>query len=485
MAPVGQTSSGRGAAALEVRTPDGAVRRFSRSFHIGRDEDCEVRVQDVHVSRRHAVVLLDEGVWSLRDLQSSNGVFVDGRRVEIAQIDGSVTVTLGSDGPALTFEVGGLPAENTPQPSPAGRADLSGPPEDMQLADYAERYFSEGSGDEEVGGRTMMIRRAFGQIQRQQKRRYRWIVGAVTIVAMAAGGYAYYGHVQLGRQQAIAEELFYSMKAIDVNIAEVERLVSTSGSSQDQVKRYMEERRKIEANYDRFLAGLSDRNLTEQERLILRVTRIFGECELAAPADYIREVNTYIRRWQSSGRFTRAARLAQEMGYTKRIVEELIKQNLAPQFFYLAMQESDFEPFRSGPRTRWGIAKGMWQFIPETGARYGLRIGPLAGTPSPDKDDERLHWDKATPAAARYIKDIYATDAQASGLLVMASYNWGEHRVIRSAAHDAVRPARAQFLEGAREIPRPPAAADLRLRVLHRSRGGDRREPPAVRFSAR
>ena len=25
-----------------------------------------------------------------------------------------------------------------------------------------------------------------------------------------------------------------------------------------------------------------------------------------------------------------------------------------------------------------GIAKGMWQFIPETAVKYGLRIGPLA-----------------------------------------------------------------------------------------------------------
>ncbi len=33
-------------------------------------------------------------------------------------------------------------------------------------------------------------------------------------------------------------------------------------------------------------------------------------------------------------------------------------------------------------------------------------------------------------AAARYIRDIYDTDAQASGFLVMASYNWGEDRVV-------------------------------------------------------
>ncbi len=29
------------------------------------------------------------------------------------------------------------------------------------------------------------------------------------------------------------------------------------------------------------------------------------------------------------------------------------------------------------------------------------------------------------------MRDIYDTEAQASGLLVMASYNWGERRVIR------------------------------------------------------
>ena len=93
------------------------------------------------------------------------------------------------------------------------------------------------------------------------------------------------------------------------------------------------------------------------------------------------------------------------------------------------MQESDFDPFTSGPPID-GIAKGMWQFIPETGARYGLTIGPLANVRKPDPADDRQNWQKATLAATRYIKDIYSTDAQASGLLVMASYNWGERRVI-------------------------------------------------------
>ena len=60
-----------------------------------------------------------------------------------------------------------------------------------------------------------------------------------------------------------------------------------------------------------------------------------------------------------------------------------------------------------------------------------MKAGPLQKQTTYDAGDERLKWDKATVAAAKYIKDIYTTDAQASGLLVMASYNWGERRVVR------------------------------------------------------
>jgi hypothetical protein len=44
-----------------------------------------------------------------------------------------------------------------------------------------------------------------------------------------------------------------------------------------------------------------------------------------------------------------------------------------------------------------------------------------------DAQDERFDMAKASRAAARYLRDINNTEAQASGLLVMASYNWGEN----------------------------------------------------------
>src|SRR4029079_5541538 len=225
------------------------------------------------------------------------------------------------------------------------------------------------------------------------------------------------------------------MKTLDVDIANVERRLLASGDAQsrDQVKVYLEKRRQLEVNYDRFIAGLKlyDRALTPQEQLVLKVTRTFGECETAAPPEYLAEGGTYIRGWQRTDRFARAVSRAKELGYTKRIAEEFERQDLPPQFFYLALQESSFEETARGPPTRFGIAKGMWQFVPETATRYGLTVGPLAAYRRPDPADDRHKWDKETRAAAAYIKDIYSTDAQASGLLVMASYNWGENRVVK------------------------------------------------------
>ena len=107
------------------------------------------------------------------------------------------------------------------------------------------------------------------------------------------------------------------------------------------------------------------------------------------------------------------------------------QEELPAEFFYLAVQESNLDHQAVGPKTRFGIAKGMWQFIPSTAERYGLRVGPLKDDAVVDLLDERHNFDKSTRAAARYLRDIYTTDAQASGLLVMASYNWGERRVVK------------------------------------------------------
>lgn len=49
---------------------------------IGRDPGSHIQLPDAKVSRHHAVLEPDENGWSLRDLDSSNGSFVNGERVD-------------------------------------------------------------------------------------------------------------------------------------------------------------------------------------------------------------------------------------------------------------------------------------------------------------------------------------------------------------------------------------------------------------------
>jgi len=401
---------------------------FQQPFRIGRARDCEVAIQNEFISRAHAAVTFHDGQWWVLDNGSVNGLFVDGERVAQAPIAASLAVRLGVQGPFVWFQV------EAPPPAPAESAPPATERADPNRTQaVVAKYFGSPADDEGAGEQTMLLRRAYRQVRKKQRRRYGWVIAALGVLALGIAGFAAYQYQQARQQKAMAQDIFYAMKSLDVDIAGLEKVVLASGGSgAEQMKRYRDRRKEMEQSYDRFLSTLHvyDPQMKEPERLLLRIARVFGECELAMPADFAAEVESYIKKWQSSGRFARAIRTAVEKGYTRRIAEEMLAHGLPPQFFYLAMQESDFDAFASGPPTYKGIAKGMWQFIPETAVKYELKLGPLTDLRRPDPGDDRHHWERETRAAARYLKDLYSSDAQASGLLVMASYNWGEHRVI-------------------------------------------------------
>lgn len=396
--------------------------RFVKPFRIGRVEECEICIKNDYVSRAHAEVVFENGSWWIRDLNSSNGIFIGDRRINSAPVTQPVTIRLGVYGPEVRFEV---------EPVPETKAT---PGSETRLAHYMEHYFGDQADGKPVGEHTMYVRQAFAQVQTKQKRKYWKAIAVLAVFAVVVGVYAFYEHQQLRRQRATAEDLFYAMKSLDLDIANLEKLVADSHSQQglDEIRRYRSRHRDMEKNYDQFLSTLHvySAHLTEQQRLILRISRIFGECELDMPPDFMAEINKYIKKWQSSPRLASAILLARQNGYAKEISQEMLAQGLPPQFFYLALQESNFDAYISGPMTRKGIAKGMWQFVPETAMKYGLHLGPLIDLRRPDPADDRHHYDRETKAAARYLKDLYTTDAQASGFLVMACYNWGEDQVL-------------------------------------------------------
>jgi hypothetical protein len=416
---------------VKVRAEIGTERRiftFTQAFRIGRTEECDVCIKNEHVSRRHVEVVFENGSWLVRDLQSANGVFVNGEKVQSVPLLTALQIRLGIRGPFVEFIVEAQPKQAaTVQPASSFT---------NQIKDWS--HYVGPADDPSIGDHTRMIRLGVAQVQNEiqtkEKRKYGGIIAGLVLCALAAGGYAFYLHHETQKNRTIAQEMFYSMKTIDVNIANVERLVGASGNAQasQEVERLRSQRQNLDNSYNHLLASLKvyDPKMSEQQKIVLRVARIFGECEVAMPPDFLTEVQNYINKWKSSGRYQRAVNLAQDKAYTATIAHEFLAQGLPPQFFYLGMQESDFQEMICGPPTHAGIAKGMWQFIPSTAEKYGLKLGPLVDLARPDPGDDRHHWDRETKAAAAYIKDLYSTDAQASGLLVMACYNWGEKSVL-------------------------------------------------------
>ncbi len=68
----------------------------SRTVVIGRSRECDVRLADTNVSRRHAELRQDGATYWLVDLGSTNGTDLNGRRVAREKLSDGDTITIGS-----------------------------------------------------------------------------------------------------------------------------------------------------------------------------------------------------------------------------------------------------------------------------------------------------------------------------------------------------------------------------------------------------
>ncbi len=395
---------------------------FKSNFSIGRGEECDVRLQNTAVSRVHANVEFTDGRWWYHDKQSTNGSFKDGIRIEKVPLTASTRIGLGADGPVIHFSTHG---NETPDPTrPAQEQDPS-------LSGIIKHYF--GDTNAPAGQHTQMVRKAFKRVSSKQRKLYLMIIAGVAVVAIGFGVYSYFQSIQLEKVRTLAEDIFYQIKQMDLDHAALVQRIARSDDEmlKQEAAKYTTRRRELQDKYDAFIKELGIYEAaSDREKAILRVARMFGECEVNMPKDFVTEVKRYIDEWKKSPRLRQAVARAEEKGYSKFIASTMMEHNLPPHFYFLGLQESDFIVEQVGPQTRFGVAKGMWQFIATTATQYGLKTGPLAALPRYDPADERHDFRKSTVAAARYISDIYNTEAQASGLLVMASYNWG-HNVVR------------------------------------------------------
>jgi hypothetical protein len=90
---------------VAVLSWDGRTHRVGkRSVVLGRSRECDVQIEDPNVSRRHAELRQEGSVYWIIDLDSTNGVEVNGRRVKRAKLAPGDTFTVGST--EVTFSTG-------------------------------------------------------------------------------------------------------------------------------------------------------------------------------------------------------------------------------------------------------------------------------------------------------------------------------------------------------------------------------------------
>lgn len=128
-------------------------------------------------------------------------------------------------------------------------------------------------------------------------------------------------------------------------------------------------------------------------------------------------VDYWIEKFTTTKRDDFARFLERSGRYVPMISAKLEERDMPQDLIYLAMIESGFNPKAYSP----AAASGLWQFIAETGERYGLDINRAV--------DERNDPEKATDAALTYLSELY--DRFGSWYLAAAAYNTGENRVGR------------------------------------------------------
>jgi membrane-bound lytic murein transglycosylase D len=128
-------------------------------------------------------------------------------------------------------------------------------------------------------------------------------------------------------------------------------------------------------------------------------------------------VDFWVNRFTTTqrGDFTRF--LERSGRYVPMISAKLEERGMPQDLIYLAMIESGFNPTAYSP----AAASGLWQFIRETGQRYGLDVNNAV--------DERNDPVKATDSALDYLTYLY--NRFDSWYLAAAAYNTGENRVGR------------------------------------------------------
>ena len=86
---------------VELQVSGEYIRHQTEKISLGRGADCDVMLKSTHVSRHHALLVFVNGRWMARDLDSSNGTYLNRHRLGISDVHAGDVLRFGENGPKV------------------------------------------------------------------------------------------------------------------------------------------------------------------------------------------------------------------------------------------------------------------------------------------------------------------------------------------------------------------------------------------------
>ena len=415
---------------------------------VGRSADNDVIIQgpeNTSVSVHHCEIKRQDDGFRIRDLDSTNGTFLNGERITEAELCAPATIRLSPNGPELTFdysdEVAAPPLEAT-QVIPEG---IVAPPAagtyEGLLSDAVEQ--SRRARAHGLADQTMTIMRdALNQALRRTGRRFRFVILVLGGLLLAVSATAAWRITQLshekraidGRIQDIERRLQQAQ-----NLGEADRLITQLDTYQDEGEQL--QRALLYRFGGREFGGHETDFVTGEIR---RLMAEFGAEVYSVPPEFTERAHHYIEEYQGSNHPLMERALGESAPQFNLVRHVLEENHLPPDLGYVPLVESALGDDESAAG-----AAGIWQFTPATAKAYGLRVNGQV--------DERKDVMKATRAACRYLRELILDFGSGSSvMLALAAYDLGPTKVkqaILKNVQDPIKQRNFWYLYRTRSLP--------------------------------